>query len=143
MRLVMRIHRYLSCATAPLLLFLAVSGAWQVFRLQDTKKDGSYTAPKPLEVLSRVHKVERMGGASATVFKIAILAATTVFVTTAVLGIVIGIRLTQPRWLAWALLAGGIAIPGALAAYALAHPPPPRTPPAAAAPQPADSVAER
>ncbi len=135
MRTLLRIHRYLSCATAPLLLFLAISGAWQVFRFQQDAKDGSYVAPAPLRVLSYVHKVERMRGPAASAFKAAILLATTVFVVTAVIGVVIGVRLTQPRWLVWALLSAGVALPGALAWYALATTPaPPPKPPAIAAP---------
>jgi hypothetical protein len=124
MRLLLRVHRYLSCATAPLLLFLAISGAWQVYRLQEDRKDGSYTAPRALAMLSQVHKVERMGGASAAVFKAAILLATTAFVSTAVLGIVIGVRLTRPRWLVWLLLTTGVALPALLAWRGLASAPP-------------------
>jgi hypothetical protein len=138
MRLLMRTHRYLSCATAPLLLFLAISGAWQVFRLQETSKDGSYVAPKALEVLSRVHKVERMGGAAALAFKVAALTAASAFILTAILGVVIGVRLTQPRWLVWLLLASGILLPACLAWRGLASAPPrpPRPAQAPAAPPP-------
>jgi len=141
MRLLMRTHRYLSCATAPLLLFLAISGAWQVFRLQETSKDGSYAAPKALAVLSQVHKVERMGGGAAMAFKIAVLTATTAFILTAILGVVIGLRLTQPRWVVWLLLGAGILLPASLAWRGLASAPPrpprpaqaPASPPAAPA----------
>ena len=45
MKRLLRIHLYLSCFVAPAMLFFAVSGAWQAFRFQERKKDGSYRAP--------------------------------------------------------------------------------------------------
>lgn len=76
-----------------------------------------------------------MSGPAATAFKFAALAAAAVFVVTAALGVVIGLRVTQPRALAVALLALGVALPGPLAWYALAaapRPPPAETAPATA-----------
>jgi hypothetical protein len=42
LKTLLRVHRYLSCFVAPVMLFFAISGAWQAFRLQETRKDGSY-----------------------------------------------------------------------------------------------------
>jgi hypothetical protein len=44
------------------MLFFGVSGAWQAFRLQESKKDGSYSAPPVLARLSQVHQAERISG---------------------------------------------------------------------------------
>ena len=42
MKRLMRIHLFLSCLVAPAMIFFAVSGAWQAYRFQQTRKDGSY-----------------------------------------------------------------------------------------------------
>ena len=60
MKTLMRTHRYLSCFIAPAMIFFAVSGAWQAFRLHEDRKDGSYKAPAALSVLSEVHKAEKL-----------------------------------------------------------------------------------
>jgi len=111
----MRIHRYLSCLVAPAMVFFAVSGAWQAFRLQDTRKDGSYTAPVPLQQLSYVHKAERLSTAAAPWFRMGQLTLAAAFVLTAVLGVVMALRIARPVWPVWACLAGGILLPVLLA----------------------------
>lgn len=110
-----RIHKYLSCFVAPAMLFFAVSGAWQAFRLHEDRKDGSYTAPEALKQLSEAHKAERLHGATAAWFKGGQLALAAGFVATAILGVVMAFKVTKPVWLVWACLAAGVAIPLMLA----------------------------
>jgi hypothetical protein len=119
MRHLIRWHRYLSCATAPLMLFFAVSGTWQIFRLQESRKDGSYQAPPALEKLSQVHKVEHLHGAAVPLLRWAGVLAAAMFVTTGILGITMAVRLGRPRWLPVLLLGLGIAVPLAIAWAAL------------------------
>ncbi len=57
-----RLHLYLGCLFAPALLFFAISGAWQLYRFHDSKKDGSYTAPRAVEALSAVHMNSHLPG---------------------------------------------------------------------------------
>ena len=114
MRLLMRLHRYLSCVVAPLMLFFAISGAWQVFRLHESRKDGSYKAPALVSRLSDVHKVERLAGPGGTAFRIGVLAAAAVFATTAILGVIMAFRVTRPKWLAWLLVLAGAVVPALL-----------------------------
>ena len=56
MKTLRRLHLYLGSLFAPALLVLAVSGAWQVFRWNDAKKDGSYTPAPLVAALSAIHK---------------------------------------------------------------------------------------
>ena len=119
MKLLIRLHRTLSCFVAPAMIFFAVSGAWQAFRLQESSKDGSYKAPVALERLSEVHKAERLTPAGRTFFRVSQLALAVIFIVTAVAGIVMGLRVTRPVWVVWVLLLAGTGLP-ALAA-ALAH----------------------
>jgi hypothetical protein len=117
----LRLHRYLSCCVAPAMLFFAISGAWQAFRLQETRKDGSYVAPPVLARLSEVHKAERLSGPAGTVFRVGQLAVAAMFATTAIVGLVMAFRVARPVWLVWACLAAGSALPVILAVAARAR----------------------
>lgn len=123
MKRLMRLHRYLSCFVAPAMLFFAISGAWQSFRLHEDRRDGSYTAPPSLEALSQIHKAERIGGVSGTVFRWGQVLLAAGFVTTATLGLIMAFRLARPTWLVWAWLLAGIAIPFMVAWAARANAP--------------------
>jgi hypothetical protein len=115
MKAINRIHRYVSCFIAPAMLFFAVSGAWQAFRLQESRKDGSYKAPQSLALLSDIHKAERLSGPRGTLFRTGQAVLAGAFVTTALLGLVMGFRMTRPRWPFWACLLAGIILPVVLA----------------------------
>ena len=116
MRIIHRVHRYVSCFIAPAMLFFAVSGAWQAFRLQQSRKDGSYVAPRPLALLSDIHKAERLSGTRGTLFRTGQAVLSAAFVATAILGLVMGFRLSRPRWPFWLCLLAGIVVPIVLAA---------------------------
>ena len=115
MRLVMRWHRYLSLSVAPAMLFFAISGAWQTFRLHESRKDGSYHAPVVLESLSRLHKAEELKGSIGNVFRVGELVIALVFASTAVLGIYMGFKLGKHGRAPWVAVAAGILVPFLLA----------------------------
>jgi len=115
MRGINRLHRYVSCFIAPAMLFFAASGAWQAFRLQESRKDGSYVAPRALTVLSAIHKADRISGVRGLLFRAGQGALAVAFVGTAILGLVMGFRMTRPRWPFWACLVAGIVVPIVLA----------------------------
>jgi hypothetical protein len=120
MKRLLRLHRYLSLLVAPAMLFFAISGAWQAFRYQETKKDGSYTAPAALTTLSQVHMAEKLKGPAAPWFRAAQLTIAALFVATALVGIVMALQITRPVWLVWLCLAAGAAVPALLAIVARA-----------------------
>jgi ABC-type nitrate/sulfonate/bicarbonate transport system permease component len=110
-RQLFKLHRYSGLVTAPLILFFAISGLWQVFRLQEDGKNG-YKAPTALKTASDFHKVEKLGeGKAAIAFRTTISAVAAVLAFGASLGIILGFRTTRPRWLAGLLLTLGIAVP--------------------------------
>jgi len=115
-----RVHKYLSCFVAPAMLFFAVSGAWQAYRLNDSRKDGSYMAPAALQELSKIHKAERLAGAAAGWFRAGQLLLAAAFVVTAMLGVVMALQRTRPIWVVWACLAAGVIVPSLLALAARA-----------------------
>lgn len=56
-----KIHLYTGLFFAPLLLYLALSGAWMSFKLHRSLKDGSYRAPVLLREISEIHLKQRYG----------------------------------------------------------------------------------
>jgi len=93
-------------------LFFAVSGIWQVYRLHEDRKNGSYKAPHALEVASDFHKAEHMlGNPNAGPFKLAVSIAAGVLVIGTILGLIVALRVTRPVWLAIVLLLLGTALP--------------------------------
>ncbi len=114
MRRLRLLHLYLGCLFAPALIFFAVSGGWQIFRLQDSAKDGSYTAPAALSILSDIHIKQHLPGGKASnrtpLHAFALLAAIGL-VTTTLLGVVMAFRFSV-GWVGPVVcLAGGIALP--------------------------------
>jgi len=86
-------------------LFFAVSGIWQVYRLHEDRKNGSYKAPHALEVASDFHKAEHMlRNPNAGPFKLAVSIAAGVLVIGTILGLIVALRVTRPVWLAIVLL---------------------------------------
>lgn len=59
MRQIAKVHLYLGCFFAPLVIFYALSGTWQTLNLHRSTKDGRYQAPRILVELSEVHLKQR------------------------------------------------------------------------------------
>ncbi|HYS55502.1 MAG TPA: hypothetical protein VER58_17225 [Thermoanaerobaculia bacterium] len=110
-RTLLRLHRYAGLITAPLILFFAISGIWQVFRLHEDQKNGR-RAPQRLKTLSNFHKAEDVNGKpGALPFQYAVSTAAGVLVLGTLLGLMAAFRLTRPTWLAVLLMVLGTAIP--------------------------------
>jgi hypothetical protein len=111
------VHLYLGSLFGPLLIVFAVSGAWQVFRFNDAKKDGSYKPAAIITLFTDIHKdavlpgVPRRQGAAMRWF--ALTAAAGLALTT-ILGIVMAYRLSRRPALVTFLLFAGVAVPVAL-----------------------------
>jgi hypothetical protein len=110
MKTLLRVHRYLSCVLAPLLLFFAVSGAWQVLDLHESRKNGSYVAPPALQQLSRVHQAKGFEGTPRILYRLAVIGMSAAFVVAGGIGVVLAFRLTRPRWLAGVCLLAGVGL---------------------------------
>ncbi|MEP6821206.1 MAG: hypothetical protein ABI946_02535 [Chthoniobacterales bacterium] len=114
MRRLRLIHLYLGCLFAPALLFFAISGSWQIYRLQDSTKDSSYRAPAALGVLSAIHTKQHLPEGKASkrtpLHAFALLSAIGLVVTT-VLGVVMAFRFSAGVVAPLLCLFGGIALP--------------------------------
>ena len=109
-----RLHLWLGCLFAPALIFFAVSGVWQLYRMHDTAKDGSYVAPAPLQVLSAVHMNSHLPGKRVTEFtplRLFWVAAAGGLVLTSVLGVVMAFRFSRGALVPILCLAVGVLVP--------------------------------
>jgi hypothetical protein len=120
-RSLLRFHRYAGLLVAPMVLFFAVTGTWQEFRLHQSRKDGSYKAPPALTAASDLHMAEDLprGVNRSLAFKLTMSAVAAVLALSTLLGIVVALRMTRPRWLAAVLLLLGAVVPPLL--YLLAR----------------------
>jgi ABC-type nitrate/sulfonate/bicarbonate transport system permease component len=110
MKKLREIHLYLGCLFAPVLIFFAVTGAWQLFALHRGRKDGSYIPPRPVAILSDIHQYQHLpptGSDAATPLRYFVLAAAVGLVVTTILGIFMAFRYGRSRvWAAYCLGAG-------------------------------------
>jgi hypothetical protein len=109
-----KLHLYLGCIFAPVLIFLACTGALQLYDLHESRKDGSYIAPKMFEALSQVHKNQNLPGdarGSGRTLKIFMLAAAAGLVLTTVLGVVMAFRVSRSVLPVFVCLAMGVVLP--------------------------------
>lgn len=116
MKTLRTVHLYLGLTLAPLLLFFAMSGAWQAFDFHESRKDHSYQAPRVLSALSRVHTKQRLKsflGATkrSYVFQWMSSVAGAGIAVLALLGIVMAFRMARNKWLPAALLGLGALLP--------------------------------
>lgn len=110
------LHLFLGCFFAPILIFFAVTGSWQLFNWHQSTKSG-YTAPPSLEALSFIHKDAHIPGTSArqpTPLRYFMFAAAVGLVTTTIIGIVMAYRFSRRPMVATICLLAGIALPGLL-----------------------------
>jgi ABC-type nitrate/sulfonate/bicarbonate transport system permease component len=110
-----KLHLYLGCLFAPMLIFFAVSGSWQLFNWHESTKDGSYTAPRALAVLSDIHKdahIPPTPGRQPTPLRYFMLAGAIGLVTSTVIGVIMAYRFSQRPLVATICLLSGIFVPG-------------------------------
>ena len=116
-RLLRTLHLYLGCLFAPMLIFFAVTGSWQLFNWHESKKDHSYTAPPVLAALSFIHKdahIPGTPGRQPTALRYFMLAAAAGLVATTGIGVVMAYQFSQRPVVATVCLLVGIAFPAVL-----------------------------
>src|SRR5262245_24445243 len=112
-----RIHLYLSLAIAPAMIFFAVSGSWQAYRLQQKMKNSSYEPPPALVSMSKAHMAEDLTDTGRPLFRAAQLLLALAFVATAGVGIAMALRVTRPVSRVWLVLLAGTVLPVLLAVW--------------------------
>lgn len=115
MKFIRSLHLYLGCIFAPLLMLYALSGAWQVYRLNDAAKDGSYTPPAWLKTVSAVHLHQALEkGTKAAASKVLAVVLGVALAAMTVSGVVMAYKFGRNKALVTLCLLLGIVLPGVL-----------------------------
>ena len=115
-----RLHLYLGCVFAPMLILFALSGAWQTYGLHRSTKNPEvhpdpYEAPRLVQVLSAVHMHQKLvvmkGAPLPQALRIFVLAMSIGLILTTLLGIVMAFKFMPNSWIVWLCLAVGAVLP--------------------------------
>ena len=114
MKLLRRIHLYLGCFFAPLLVFYVSTGWYQTVNPDRRKGVGDST--DFISRLSRVHveqyyPTESASGYSTYLFRGMIVIMAVALMTTVILGVILAFRTSRNKWPVWLSLALGIVLP--------------------------------
>jgi hypothetical protein len=118
MKRIRQIHLYLGAFFAPLVIFFALSGALQTFRLQESPKGSSYAPPSWIVRFAEVHKNQRpvqdRTVPPSVPLKWLLVLMSAGLIVTSILGIVMAFKSNRDRRLIWGLIVLGIIVPFAL-----------------------------
>ncbi len=114
MRLIRRVHLYLGCFFAPLLIFYVSTGWYQT--VNPDRRKGVADSTDLVGRLSRVHveqyyPTESATGYSTFFFRALVVLMAVALITTVVLGIILAFRASRNTWPVWLSLALGIVLP--------------------------------
>ena len=114
MRTLRRIHLYLGCFFAPLLIFYVATGWYQTVNPDRRKGVGDST--DFVSRLNRVHveqyyPTDSASGYSTYLFRGLVVAMAVALIITIVLGIILAFRTIRHKWPVWLSLALGILLP--------------------------------
>jgi len=114
MKTLRRVHLYLGCFFAPLLIFYVLTGWYQT--VNPDRRKGVSDSTDLISRLSRVHveqyyPTESASGYSTRLFRGLVVIMATALITTVILGIVLAFRSSRNKWPVWLSLALGIVLP--------------------------------
>ena len=121
MKFLRSLHLYLGCLFAPMLIFFAVTGSWQLFNWHEGNKPKPgttpYTPPPALAALSFIHKdahIPGTPGRQPTPLRYFMFATAVGLVATTIVGIIMAYKFSRRPLVATICLLAGIALPGLL-----------------------------
>ena len=114
MKTLRRVHLYLGCFFAPLLLFYVITGWYQT--VNPDRRKGVSDSQDLVSRLSRVHveqyyPTESASGYSTRLFRMLIVIMANALIATVILGIILAFRTSRNKWPVWLSLALGITLP--------------------------------
>ena len=114
MKTLRRVHLYLGCFFAPLLLFYVITGWYQT--VNPDRRKGVSDSQDLVSRLSRVHveqyyPTQSASGYSTRLFRVFIVIMANALIATVILGIILAFRTSRNKWPVWLSLALGIALP--------------------------------
>jgi hypothetical protein len=114
MKALRRIHLYLGCFFAPLLIFYVATGWYQT--VNPDRRKGVGDSNDFVSRLNRVHveqyyPTDSASGYSTYLFRGLVVVMAVALMTTLVLGIILAFRTTRNKWPVWLSLALGVILP--------------------------------
>jgi len=114
MKTLRRVHLYLGCFFAPLLIFYVASGWYQT--VNPDRRKGVSDSTDLVSRLSRVHveqyyPTESATGYSTRLFRALVVVMAVALNATVILGIILAFRTSRQKWPVWLALAMGVALP--------------------------------
>lgn len=114
MKSLRRIHTYLGCFFAPLVLFFILSGWYQTVtpnRQKGTGELGDWKARLTSVHVDSIYPTESATSYSPALFRALVIAMALALVLTLVLGVILAIRFTPKEWAVWMSLVSGFVVP--------------------------------
>jgi ABC-type antimicrobial peptide transport system permease subunit len=114
MKFLRRLHLYLGCFFAPLLLFFIATGWYQTLQVDRQKRRGE--AETWIDKVTSVHKDQIFPTESAMsyntmLFKCLVVAMSVALIATIIIGIVLAFKILRLRWPVYLSLVLGVALP--------------------------------
>ena len=114
MKLLRRIHLYLGCFFAPLLIFFIATGWYQTVSID--RRKGLGEAENWIDKLRSVHvdqiyPTESAMGYSPKVFQLLVVVMSLALLLTVILGVVLALKSVRQKWFVWISLALGFLVP--------------------------------
>ena len=114
MRTLRRLHLYLGCFFAPLLIFYVATGWYQT--VNPDRRKGTGDSTDLVSRLTRVHveqyyPAESASGYSTRWLRALVVLMALALITTVILGIILAFRSSRNSWPVWLSLALGVALP--------------------------------
>jgi multidrug efflux pump subunit AcrB len=114
MKLLRRLHLFLGCFFAPLLLFYVATGWYQTVTVRRNKLPGEaedWVGRLRSVHVDQIYPSDSANAYSPLLFRIFVVAMALALIVTVILGIVLAFRSIRQRWLVWLSLGLGIALP--------------------------------
>ena len=114
MKALRRLHAYLGCFFAPLLLFFVLTGWYQTVapnRHKGTGEVGDWKARLTSVHVDQIYPTESASAYSPTLFRGLVVVMALALTVTVALGVVLAVRFQPKKWLVWASLLLGCIIP--------------------------------
>ena len=113
MKNIRKLHLYLGTLFAPILIFLALTGAFQTFGLHDAAKDNSYVPPAWVAAFAQIHKNQRVEATEkhSLALQTFFLLASVGMIITSGLGIYMAFKYTKKHLFVYLALAFGVLLP--------------------------------
>lgn len=114
MKTLRRLHLYLGCFFAPLLVFYLATGWYQtvkVDRRKNVAEADTWVSRLTSVHVDQIYPAESAESYSPVLFRILVVVMALALMATIVLGVVLAFRTLRQRWMVWLSLALGIAVP--------------------------------